>query len=282
MYDAMLRRKTEQDEDEDELKHAQHEQHQHEQAKRGDLYQSLQWHKIMIDEFRVTMCHNYVKGVCKLPASFCFDSHDPQVLRRKPVQGRGNRFNYCATMCIDVLLGKTCPRGNECTFAHNRLERRYHPSLFRTQMCPHYHDGVSAHSDVFCSYAHGDLREVSPPRYSYGDIMSNYKVWPCDGLGREQCTCRNFNYHDSREQRRPLNIGYLPRPCPAAKPKDDDEWQADVCCDPQCKCAHSRFEVMFHPRVYKSVLCSFFTETGFCRFGVFCAHAHGFAELRRF
>eukprot|EP00429_Kryptoperidinium_foliaceum_P044595 CAMPEP_0176110600 /NCGR_PEP_ID=MMETSP0120_2-20121206/55537_1 /TAXON_ID=160619 /ORGANISM="Kryptoperidinium foliaceum, Strain CCMP 1326" /LENGTH=537 /DNA_ID=CAMNT_0017444807 /DNA_START=69 /DNA_END=1683 /DNA_ORIENTATION=+ len=53
-----------------------------------------------------------------------------------------------------------CGRGDQCTFAHGRVQLRPQPDLYRTKLCVHYLSGGCNHGDR-CRYAHGDT-EVRP------------------------------------------------------------------------------------------------------------------------
>jgi hypothetical protein len=141
----------------------------------------------------------------------------------------------------------------------------------------------------FCNFAHGPERHASAtelnPHYDYNvlncdpdTLMQAYKTEPCASKlrsrGGPQCPCRDFKYHSPDERRR-VPGGYSSVPCSRACVHG--LWKATVPCSEACPFAHTRFEVMFHPLLYKTQPC----ERLACPFGLLCAHAHGVAELRR-
>jgi hypothetical protein len=234
----------------------------------------------------VNACPAFRLGNCKA-GSACFDAHDRG--RRNPYIAP-DTFLYGARMCKFIAAGSPCRMGEMCSFAHSGLEIRYHPSVFRTKVCP-----LSVCTGALCPFAHGDVRlsSVECPRTKktalHGDnglrfdvrhVMLNYKTKPCTFRGGRLCECHGFAYHNAKERRRPHFWKYLGTPC--AKVWREKEWAAnpDLLCTASCAFAHTRFEAMFHPMNYKTQPCSAFEARGWCAFGTLCAHAHGLLDLR--
>lgn len=229
---------------------------------------------VVMSWFKVRVCPHFLAGTCSRSARACFDAHGP------PQRRALTEFCYSPRRCRH---GDKCASGDRCRFAHSDLEMQYHPVHFRTLPC----DNAGC-SRAFCSFAHGKPRKPTPtsPHHDYAlvlcgteTILSSYKVLPCEdqseARGGPQCGCRDFKYHSPAERRRPLCF-YQPIPCQEAN--RFGLWHTIVECErgDSCDFAHSRFEVMFHPLVYKTRLCT----RRRCQFGRLCSHAHSFEELR--
>ena len=122
--------------------------------------------------FRTSVCPHFASPSSAMPcphnASTCFLSHSRLPRRRRPTLLNG-RFNYLPTRCrylpsssssddVDTL----CPQSVHCRFAHCTEEVIYHPSKYKTQLCPHRLDeeGKCSGYGMHCAKAHGqnDLR----------------------------------------------------------------------------------------------------------------------------
>ncbi|CAK0794166.1 unnamed protein product, partial [Prorocentrum cordatum] len=77
-------------------------------------------------------------------------SHDAAWRRRNP-----HKHHYSPAMCSE--LG-ACAAGAACPFAHSADEQNYHPTVYKTVMCP----GDDKCGGHYCPYAHTakELRAV--------------------------------------------------------------------------------------------------------------------------
>lgn len=129
----------------------------------------LKVHSDYIYKFRVRECPKHLSGRCPNDGHLCFDSHNPEAVRRIPQLIRG-KFNYLPIRCQYMLKGKTCHHAQNCRFAHSKEEVIYHPSKYKTQLCPHRlkrtvgsngkEAWVCGGYGIHCAKAHGkdDLR----------------------------------------------------------------------------------------------------------------------------
>ena len=71
---------------------------------------------------------------------------------------RRNPFlvSYATTECSD----SNCPRYESCPKTHNKLEKMFHPELFKISMCICGPYGSHCERGIYCAFAHGehDLR----------------------------------------------------------------------------------------------------------------------------
>jgi len=71
-------------------------------------------------------------------------------------------------------------------------------------------------------------------------------------------------------------FNYIPKPCP--------EWENNNKCisGDSCPRAHGWLEIIFHPLLYKTKMCSSYQRYGLCsKNSVYCAKAHKETEIRR-
>jgi len=106
-------------------------------------------------------------------------------------------------------------------------------------------------------------------------------------LCSERRRCRNptgcFDAHSNIMKRRVPKMmksnggqfNYIPEPCP--------EWQKSKWCimGKSCPRSHGWLEIIFHPLLYKTKLCTAPRQNGVCSAnGVYCAKAHRRCEIR--
>jgi len=107
---------------------------------------------------------------------------------------------------------------------------------------------------------------VSMKRFS---LDSNPNAYPEPTRTFDPNLIRPYEIPDF-ERRDPLEYFYVPVDCPSAR----------GCNDGQCPLAHSKFEKMFHPIVYKSQKCDRDRESG-CEYnrGPRCSFFHDYSDL---
>lgn len=159
--------------------------------------------------FRTSVCPHFASPSSAMPcphnASTCFLSHSRLPRRRRPTLLNG-RFNYLPTRCRYLPSSSSsddadtlCPQSVHCRFAHCTEEVIYHPSKYKTQLCPHRVDeeGRCSGYGPHCAKAHGqaDLR------------VGVYEVGEDGGGGaggwreedRVQFVCAEWEQHEERQ-----------------------------------------------------------------------------------
>jgi len=109
--------------------------------------------------------------------------------------------------------------------------------------------------------------------------MNKFRTNLCTKRRCRKSKC--FDAHSLSEKRRvPIQghkglFNYIPIACP--------EWEKNRKCifGDSCPRAHGYFEVIFHPLLYKTKMCSYSQINGVCRKnGMYCARAHKETEIR--
>ena len=207
-------------------------------------------HAVYMLSFRTAVCPMYLAGACPHNAHSCFLSHSALPRRRKPLLQHG-RFSYIPTRCRYLLDARDCPKGAQCRFAHVTEEVIYHPSKYKTQLCPHAldGDGCCVGYGRHCAKAHGErdrraavyeAEEGQPRRWSMAQLTDFavppeqreqdrlfyqfvYKTRRCAGFPWD-CRCDGLDWHREEERRRGPAIRYAPMACPGVKAYLNSEW----------------------------------------------------------
>ncbi|XP_059291533.1 zinc finger CCCH domain-containing protein 56-like [Lycium ferocissimum] len=107
----------------------------------------------LINNYKITPCPT----TCG--RSTCPFLHTGELKRRDP-----NRYGYSAALC-NYFTEKRCRDGAMCQNAHGKIEKDYHPDLFRTRRC-YWGEQCSRKGILTCSFAHygeeGILRNRAP------------------------------------------------------------------------------------------------------------------------
>ncbi|KAK2196744.1 bifunctional RING finger protein Unkempt-like/Zinc finger [Babesia duncani] len=122
-----------------------------------------------LERFRTKVCTLASSMKCDFGVERCNYSHNLYWARRCPFYLRDSTIlRYIPACCPDVELGEsttvlrnTCPRGNNCSFAHSWEEINYHPLVYKTEICKDYRLGKC--KTYYCHLVHG-LAEFRVPR----------------------------------------------------------------------------------------------------------------------
>lgn len=122
-----------------------------------------------LERFRTKVCTLASSLRCDFGIERCNYSHNLYWARRCPFYLRDSSIlRYIPACCPDVELGpgsavlkNTCPRGNNCSFAHSLEEMNYHPLIYKTELCKEYRVGRC--KTYYCHMVHG-LAEFRVPR----------------------------------------------------------------------------------------------------------------------
>jgi hypothetical protein len=103
--------------------------------------------------------------------------------------------------------------------------------------------------------------------------LKKYKTVMCQRMVRTG-GCRYAHMcdfaHDRLELRRNLDLHwYYAVKC-----------EKRACMDAECRYSHNDHEIMYHPRIYKTRLCTNYAKPGGCNRKMYCSFAHGKFELR--
>jgi hypothetical protein len=131
---------------------------------------------------------------------------------------------------------------------------------------------------------------ICPPDQLLSDrqfYLYSYKCYPCNNTTPDcaRGVCPNYHY-DNKRRRNPSLFPYAHESCPNVKSADSGQWKRPSSCPlgDACLLSHTLLESMYHPAVYKSVMCSNFNEQDpatwlKCSWGRACAHSHSKHEL---
>jgi hypothetical protein len=253
--------------------------------------------------------HNDPKATCpagdKCEYSHCTEEvvYHPLVFKTKLCDHSGDRFSVCKG------------QGVHCAKAHGEADRREYiappstpsppvtPNQASSASSPRYGwDNTSSSSTGSSS---SSLARTSSPSISNGEesdetyalrctfvpteeqrqfFMYTYKTRPCVNSDCPYC----YHFHGPLERRRAPNMyNYTTTPCPRLYSKSmfgEEKWADPARCQAgdSCQYAHTVLEVMYHPALYKTQMCSQFQEdpsTWLCKWKVACSFAHGRADL---
>ncbi|EKX73902.1 conserved hypothetical protein [Theileria equi strain WA] len=122
-----------------------------------------------LERFRTKVCTLASSMKCDFGVERCNYSHNIYWARRCPFYLRDSSIlRYVPACCPDVELGEgttvlrnSCPRGNNCSFAHSLEEVYYHPLVYKTEVCKDYRLGKC--KTYYCHLVHG-LAEIRIPK----------------------------------------------------------------------------------------------------------------------
>ena len=232
---------------------------------------------LMIDHLDL---ENFKVKPCPFPSihnhKICPFYHNPKDYRRP-----GNAFS--AELCEYASDPETCPAGEKCPKAHNRVEQLYKPEKYKTKFCSHYPNNLSqCEYGIFCSFAHSeeDINIELIHNYEYDNdfYMFHFKTSWCPF---------NLTYHDKAQcvyahnwqdyRRKPQIAKYEPVACPNWKSTDFVLNYEDGCPNKEkCNKCHGWKELEYHPLLYKTKPCSVRN----CAKGRDCPNYHSSTDRR--
>jgi len=117
------------------------------------------FHKKVIEGYHTKVCEEEKNNKCPFDFFKCFDSHESEYLRRKPMRITNEKgatiWNYCPEMCFYLEKGFRCSNGQKCFYAHSNDERVYHPENFKKSLCNSFSANTSCPRGEYCFKAHG-------------------------------------------------------------------------------------------------------------------------------
>jgi len=194
-------------------------------------------------------------------------------------------YFYSAELCdFAEKENVTCPNGDMCQRAHNRVEQLYRPEKYKTKFCTFYpHNLEKCDYGTFCSFAHNenDISIELVHNYEYDEdfYMFHFKtIWcPFNLTQHDKALCvYAHNWQDYR--RKPQIYTYEPSPCSNWKSTDFILNYEDGCpFKEKCSKCHGWKEHEYHPLNYKTKPCPAGKN---CSKGRDCPHYHSTREKR--
>jgi len=137
----------------------------------------LKIHADYMYKFRVKACIPHALRQCQFDGNTCFHSHGGANATRRIPELINGKFNYLPIRCQYMLKGKTCHHARNCRFAHSKEEVIYHPSKYKTQLCPHRLKKVQVMVP-----SDGNGSNLSPGISPNGEEKTR-EMWVCAGYG---------------------------------------------------------------------------------------------------
>ena len=192
---------------------------------------------------------------------------------------------YSSDMCeYAEKENVTCPRGEACPRAHNRVEQLYKADKYKTKFCTYYPNNIQmCEYGAFCSFAHSENDIITEliHNYEYDEdfYLFHFKtIWcPFNLTQHDKALCvYAHNWQDYR--RKPHLCQYDPFPCPNWKSTDFIVNYEDGCSlKEKCSKCHGWKENEYHPLNYKTKPCSMAKN---CLKRKDCPHFHTPGERR--
>jgi len=120
-------------------------------------------HDFFMFRYKVKPCKRGLSCPNKVNCNFY---HDEIEMRRDPSVHLSWPCKHAKVQLHDGTVEwhpARCPMGLSCTHAHSRMERQYHPFIYKTNLCTYSSTG-NCFLGKYCAHAHGkhDLRRPSP------------------------------------------------------------------------------------------------------------------------
>mmetsp|Transcript_42561 Transcript_42561/g.109905 ORF Transcript_42561/g.109905 Transcript_42561/m.109905 type:complete len:453 (-) Transcript_42561:141-1499(-) len=168
----------------------------------------------------------------------------------------------------------------------------YHPRHYKKRFCAWYPDASKCRRGEGCAFAHSrdEVRsplltaaeeEQDPSVMTEQFFMYKFKTHWCPlGIQHNWQTC--VYAHNYQDARRDLSIGYGSAACPHWNRHETgaEYWQRCP-LGVYCPYAHGAKETLYHPEVFRTVICRDRCDKSACPRQRFCAFFHGKYQVRR-
>jgi len=166
---------------------------------------------LVLDYYKVMPCQNQI-----------LHSHKQCQFYHSEKDRRRMNSNYSGEMCQFVSEAEplvSCPNGNFCQFAHNKVEQLYQPDKYKTKFCTLYPQNcANCEYGAFCSFAHSQseikIELLHNLTFDCDFYIFLYKTVSCPfnyiNHDRGKCVYAH-NLQDFR--RKPSAFSYEPVPC---------------------------------------------------------------------
>jgi len=168
----------------------------------------------------------------------------------------------------------------------------YHPRHYKKRFCAWYPDSTNCRRGEGCAFAHS-REEVRAPLLSGAEeaqepaamteefFMYKFKTYWCPiGIQHNWQTC--VYAHNYQDARRDVTIGYGSTACPHWNRHETgaEYWQRCP-LGVHCPYAHGAKETLYHPEVFRTVVCRDRCDKSQCPRQRFCAFFHGKHQVRK-
>lgn len=186
--------------------------------------------------------------------------HSSKDRRRCP-----QKHKYEPDLCPTVAAGKICQNYETCKFSHNTVEQFYHPKKYKTKLCSGLGPGSAGHKCIysnFCSFAHSEdelrIKKLHHMPKTPEFFKYFYKTVYCPfNHVHDKSSCEYaHNVQDFR--RDPREISYNAETCKKWNGSTEISKYEDGGCNfnEACKKCHGWKELEYHPKFYKTRLCT--------------------------
>lgn len=208
----------------------------------------------MLDNFKTQACQ--IKGPHN--PKFCYFYHYENRDRRRQT----NIFYYSADLCPAIEKNLECQLGDDCQYAHNKVEQLYHPERYKRKFCLfHPHKIEKCDYRNFCSFAHNEneikIELLHNLKQDENFYLYKYKTVFCPYIydhDRSQCV---YAHNPQDFRRDPLTYKYNPVQCPDWSQDQIFNYEQGKCPrGMKCEKSHGWKELEFHPLYFKTKNCS--------------------------
>jgi hypothetical protein len=237
-----------------------------------DSPEKLDYCQIDINTYKVKLCTILVPHDFKL----CDFYHSIKDRRRIPTIYSSDKCEY--------FDSDKCPNYDVCPYAHNMLEKFYHPEKYKTRLCNIQKSEGTCKYERICCFAHTEDELTIYPIHKMPQdemfYMYYFKTVWCpfnEDHNRASCVYAH-NWQDFR--RRPHIYSYRNKLCPNWKYNNFLCQYEDGCpLKAACSYCHGWKELLFHPLEYKKKVCPYGKK---CRMmaKVACPYFHSEKESR--
>lgn len=206
-----------------------------------------------LDNFKTMPCQS--KG--NHNPKYCYYYHHEKD-RRRPT----TYYNYSSDTCPKIEKNQECPNGENCRYAHNKVEQLYHPDRYKRKFCTHHpHKLEKCDYGNFCSFAHHEseikIELLHNLKQDTDFYIYKYKTVFCPYIyehDRSQCVYA----HNAQDFRRsPLTHKYDPIECPNWSKGQIFSYEEGGCPKQMnCEKCHGWKELEFHPLYFKTKPCT--------------------------
>ena len=186
---------------------------------------------------------------------------------------RRSSNRYSSSLCENY---QNCPLEDGCLNCHNKIEFLYHPDNYKKIFCKSFLEFEKCNLEVFCPFIHNENEFqcdlLHSMKLDLDFFMFQYKtvICPFGSKTHDSETCV-YAHNENEIRRNPSVFEYGPKECSFGLRKHCPKGN-------KCKDSHGKFEALFHPMNFKTVIC----KNENCKIPNFCPLAHHKNDFRLF